>query len=61
MFMEGAELERRGKRLKDQSKQALKGVEGSTGAFTIRWTKVGSGYVAYERPGYERLDIRPIR
>jgi hypothetical protein len=61
MFMEGAELERRGKRLKDQSKQALKGVEGSTGAFTVRWSKVNGGFVAYERPGYERLDIRPVR
>ena len=47
--------------MKDEAKAALKNVEGSTGEFSIRWVKVSGGYVAYERPPYERLDIRPLR
>jgi hypothetical protein len=61
MLTEAGELERRARRLKDEAKSALQGVEGSTGTYTVRWTKVSGGHVAYDRAPYEKLDVRPIR
>jgi hypothetical protein len=61
MHQEALALEREARRLKDQAKAALQGVEGSTGAFTVRWTKVNGGHVEYDRAAYMKLDIRPIR
>jgi len=55
------EMEREARRLKDEAKQALKGVEGSTGTYTVRWVKVSGGHVEYNRAPYEKLDVRPIR
>lgn len=60
MMREAITLEKQARLLKDEAKAALKDVSGSTGRYTVRWIKVGGGYVAYERPPYERLDIRPV-
>lgn len=61
MMRQAAEMERNARKMKDEAKAALVGVHGSTGEFTVKWVKIGGGYVAYERPPYERLDIRPVR
>lgn len=61
MQREAMDLERRARRLKDEAKQALKGIEGSTGAYTVKWVKVSGGHVDYDRAPYEKLDVRPIR
>lgn len=61
MMRQATELERAARKMKDEAKAALKGVTGSTGEYSVKWIKIGGGYVAYERPPYERLDIRPIR
>jgi len=61
MQREAMELERRARRLKDEAKAALKGIEGSTGAYTVKWVKIGGGHVSYDRTPYEKLDVRPIR
>jgi len=61
MHQEALGLERTARRLKDEAKAALQGVEGSTGRFTVRWTKVSGGRVEYDRAAYMKLDVRPIR
>ena len=59
MHAEALNLERQARRLKDEAKAALTGVEGSTGNYTVKWTKVSGGHVEYERAGYEKLDSHP--
>lgn len=61
MFNEASAMEREARRLKNSAKIALNGVEGSTGRYTVRWTKVNGGDVSYHRDPYLRLDIRPLR
>lgn len=62
MYDEGRDLEKEGKRLKDQAKAALDGVSGSTGEFTVRWVWVNEGMVpSFRRNGYNRLDLRRIK
>jgi hypothetical protein len=61
MQREAMELERRARRLKDEAKAALAGIEGSTGAYTVKWVKVTGAHVEYDRAPYQKLDIRPIR
>lgn len=62
MYAEGRDLEREGKRLKDQAKVHLEGVSGFTDAFTVRWTHVNPSDVpGYTRKGYDMLDIKPLK
>ena len=61
MYQDGAALEREGKRLKDQAKAHLNGIQGSTGDFTVRWVHVNGSHVSYDRSGYEKLDVRRIK
>ena len=61
MQREAMDLERRARRLKDEAKAALQGVEGSTGAYTVKWVKISGGHVSYDRAPYMKMDIRPIR
>jgi len=61
MYREGNDLERAGKRLKDQAKANLTDVTGSTGEYTVRWTRVNGTHVEYDRAGYDKLDIRRIK
>lgn len=61
MYQEGAATEKLGKKLKDEAKQHLRGVEGSTGTLLVRWTHVNETEVpASVRRGYDRLDIKPL-
>lgn len=61
MYQEGLELERAGKRLKDQGKIRLVGVEGSTGQFAVRWTTVQGTTVSYKRDAYMKLDLKKVK
>jgi hypothetical protein len=61
MYREGLDLERQGRKLKDEAKQHLRGIQGSTGQFFIRWTHINATVVPeQERSGYDRLEVRPI-
>lgn len=61
LVKEASRLEAQAKKLKAQANSALKGIEGSTGEFTVKWVHVNGGDVSYTRRPYERLDIRKIR
>jgi len=62
MYVEGRDLENSGKRLKKEASERLSGVSGATPTHQVRWVTVNPSTVeSYERPGYERLDIRKKR
>jgi hypothetical protein len=61
MYQEALNLEREARTMKNQAKIALNGVEGSTGHYTVKWTKVNGGPVSYFREPYQKLDIRKVR
>lgn len=48
-------------RLKDEAKAGLVGVNGSTGRYTVKWTRVNESQVAATvRAGYDRLAVREV-
>ena len=62
LYIEGNRLETEGRNLKKKSRAHLGGVSGVTDTHQVRWVSVNSSRVeAYERPPYERLDIRARR
>jgi len=62
MYQEGAEMERDGRRLKDQAKSALIGTTGTNGKVAVRWTWVNEAIVPERhRDGYQRLTLSRIR
>jgi hypothetical protein len=62
MYLEGHDLERKGKAMKNEAKSHLDGVTGSTGDITVKWTTVGPSEVpATVRSGYTRLDVKPVK
>lgn len=62
MYVEGRDLENEGKRLKDQAKDRLAGINGSTGMFDVRWVEIQPTTVeSFEKPGFWRLDVRKTR
>jgi hypothetical protein len=61
LYQQGSDLERQGKRLKDQAKQHLVGVQGSTGKFMVRWTHVNASEVNYTRGAYDKLEVRKVK
>ena len=61
-YVKGLEMEKQGKRLKEDAKAALVGAAGSTGTHVVSWSKVGpTDIAAGTRRGYDRLSIRPIK
>lgn len=61
MYREGLDLEKQGKKLKDEAKQHLDGIKGTTGEFTVRWIHVNETVVPEtKRAAYDRLDIRAL-
>jgi hypothetical protein len=61
MYAEGRDLERTGKRLKDEAKRHLAGVSGSTGEYLVRWTHHNESLVPEStRRAYDKLEVRPI-
>lgn len=62
MYVEGREMAARGKKMQDQAKTALVGVNGSDGEWTVRWTsKAGSEVPGYYRAPSESIDVRRAR
>jgi hypothetical protein len=62
LYNEGAGLIKQGKQMQDEAKATLKGVNGATANFTITTTHIpGADVPGYQRAGYDRLTIRPIR
>ena len=58
-YDEGREMAKAGKRLMDQAKQQVRGVEGFTDEFAVRWTHVNETVVpSFTRRGYDTLDIK---
>lgn len=61
LYREGADLEKQGKRMKDEAKVELNGVQGSTGEFLVRWTHVNETAIpATTRRGYDKLEVRKM-
>lgn len=61
-YREGVALAKEGERLKDEAKQMLVGINGSTGEHTVRWVSVGPTEIkGFTRSGFSRLDVRPVR
>lgn len=61
LYREALDMERKAKAMKDVAKQALTGVVGSTGKFSVRWVRVNESEVHFTRAGYDRLDIRAVK
>lgn len=61
MYQDGKALERQGKQLADQGKALLQGVTGSTGKHTVRWVHINSTHIEFNRPAYDRLDVKEVR
>jgi len=60
LYREGAELEKRGRKLKKEAAAHLEGVSGSTGEVMVRWVHVNESEVNFTRQAYDKLDIRAI-
>jgi hypothetical protein len=62
LYVEGAAMEKEGKRMRNEAKKTLHGVSGSTGTTSVRWVNVNEAQVrATVRPAHQRLDVRPIK
>lgn len=58
-YAEGALMEKAGKRLKDQAKDAVRGVDGFTDQWVVRWNHVNETPVpAHTRRGYDTLSVK---
>lgn len=61
-YKSGLALEKQGKVLKDQARQHLVGVRGSTGEFFVRWVHVNETEIpASVRSGYDKLQIQAVK
>lgn len=62
LYREGLALESAGKKMKDQAKGNLLGVEGSTGEFLLRWTWVNESIVPESvRKAHQRMSLTKIK
>lgn len=62
MYDEGKRMEKIGKRMKEEAKGTLSGLNGIAGEFQIRTTHIdGSDIAATFRSGYDRLDVSKVR
>jgi hypothetical protein len=60
-YLDGMAMESQGKRLKDNAKEALRGISGSTGTHTVREVVINPTEIAaYTRAGYTKIDIRKV-
>lgn len=60
MYNEGIALEKQGRKLKEEAKAELSGIQGSTGKFSVRWVHVNGSHVEFDRASYEKLDVRKV-
>jgi len=62
MYTEARNMEKTAKQMKDEASTRLVGVNGSTGAWQVRWVEVQPSRVeSFDKQGYSRLDIRKAR
>ena len=62
MYIEAREAEKQAAKMKEAASAQLAGVNGSTGKWQVRWVEVAPTRVeAFEKRGYQRLDIRKVR
>lgn len=62
MYTLARSMEKEAKQMKDEASSRLHGINGSTGAWQVRWVDVQSSRVeSFEKQGYSRLDIRKQR
>lgn len=62
MYVEGRDLEKQGKQMRDEASAQLAGVNGTTTTHQVRWVEVQPSRVeAFEKQGYTRLDVRKLR
>jgi hypothetical protein len=58
LYIEGREMEKTGKKMKDEARVALADINGSDGEWTVRWTqKAGYDYAAGYRAPSQSIDI----
>lgn len=57
MNLEATDLTRRAKNLKEEAKDILDGVAGSTGKHLVRWVNVPASTVSYQRRAYQKLSV----
>jgi hypothetical protein len=61
-YAEGMRLESLGAKLKKEAKAGLKGVSGNTPTHSVRWVTVPGTHVeAFDKRGYDRLSITPLK
>jgi hypothetical protein len=62
MYDEGRVMEREARKMKDQAKTVLDGINGSDGEFQVRWTFIPPSEVeAYQRAASYRIDVTRVR
>ena len=62
MYVEGRDMEARAKKMKDQSKAVLTGLNGIAAGFQIRTTEIPESEVpGFTRRASKRLDVREVR
>ena len=62
MYTEARNMEKTAKQMKEEASSRLHGVNGSTGAWQVRWVEVQPSTVdSFEKQGYSRLDVRKVR
>lgn len=62
MITEAKALAKRAKFLKAEAEENLKGISGSTGTHTVRWTHVNESVIQPGiRRGFDRLDVRELK
>lgn len=62
MYVEGRDLEKTGKQMRDEASVRLAGVNGATTTHQVRWVEVQPSRVeAFDKQGYTRLDVRKLR
>lgn len=61
-YREAQQMESEARKIKDQARAHLVGMQGSTGTHFLRWTWINESLVPeYQRKGYYKIDIKPIK
>jgi hypothetical protein len=62
MYVEGRNMEKTAKQMKDEAGSILTGISGATKNWQVRWVSVQPSRVeSFDKQGYARLDIRKVR
>ena len=62
MYVEGRQMEKTAKEMKEESSVILSGINGATKDWQVRWVHVQPSRIeSFDKVGYSRLDIRKVR